>query len=419
MPRIEDVTLRSNQIRDGILAVVVALIFATGLGALVVQWLRGPAPTLEQARALARAKQFEPARAVLARYLKRQPRGDAGHLLMAQIATEPTDARPDIALAHLALVHPASQQQAALVQFLKGKAHYQEKRYDLAEACWDEALRIDPLVPEAGWALLDLLDLEGRADDAHRLGMRLHEIEPEPRDQARLLLEMSRLDVDKVAPGSLVQLFQPLHRIVPSALRPAVILGLALVHDSRPEEGLAVLKDALERHPDSPLAWEAWLTGLYDGNDFAQFAAEFRRLPKAISADPRFVKIEGLAAQNEKDWPRAIAAYRRAHEIEPYDGVIGYRLRQALWIGGDRREAERATREYAEFQDAFKKLRPVYDEAFKIPTLGVADHAELYQRLADLREKMGRRDEARAWHRQVLRDSPDDPVSMAALERLK
>lgn len=412
-------TPRSTRFRDGILAVLVALVFAAGLGALAFRSLRGPAPSLEAVRGLARAKRFEAARGELSRYLERDPANRAGHLLMAQLATEPSDARPDLALAHLDQIRPDSRREAASIQFLKGKAQYQKKRYDLAEECWNEALRIDPLVPEAGWALLDLLDLEGRVEDAHRLGMKLHEIEPDPRDRVRLLLEMSRIDIDKVAPGSQVQIFEPLHKTAPDALQPALILGLALVHDSRPEEGLAVLKDALSRHPDSPSAWEAWLTGLYDGHEFTELASEYRRLPAALRDDPRFLKFEGLTAQNEQDWPRAIAAYRRAHALEPYDGVLGYRLRQALWLKGDKAEAERATREYAEFQASFKALRPVYEEAVKIPTLGVADHVELYQRLADLREKMGRLDEARAWHRQVLRDSPADPVSMAALDRLK
>ena len=44
---------------------------------------------------------------------------------------------------------------------------------------------------------------------------------------------------------------------------------------------------------------------------------------------------------------------------------------------------------------------------------------ELYHRLAGLREQMGRFDEARAWHRLVLRDVPDDRLSLAALARLK
>ena len=51
--------------------------------------------------------------------------------------------------------------------------------------------------------------------------------------------------------------------------------------------------------------------------------------------------------------------------------------------------------------------------------LGLTPHPELYQFLAELREKMGRFDEARAWHRLVLRDLPENAVSLAALDRLK
>jgi len=39
--------------------------------------------------------------------------------------------------------------------------------------------------------------------------------------------------------------------------------------------------------------------------------------------------------------------------------------------------------------------------------------------MAGLGEPMGRFDEARAWHRPVLRDVPDDAPSLAALARLK
>ena len=52
-------------------------------------------------------------------------------------------------------------------------------------------------------------------------------------------------------------------------------------------------------------------------------------------------------------------------------------------------------------------------------TLGLAPHPDLYHRLADLRERMGRPDEALAWHRLVLRDAPEDSISLAALGRLK
>jgi hypothetical protein len=67
----------------------------------------------------------------------------------------------------------------------------------------------------------------------------------------------------------------------------------------------------------------------------------------------------------------------------------------------------------------FSKPRGTYYEVLGIGTLGLKPHTELYQRLADLREKMGGFDEARAWHRLVVRDSPENALSLAALERLK
>ncbi|HEX3450792.1 MAG TPA: tetratricopeptide repeat protein, partial [Isosphaeraceae bacterium] len=300
-----------------------------------------------------------------------------------------------------------------------GKAHYQQKRYDLAETCWKEALELDPTVPEAGWALIDLMDFEARAEEAHRLGMRLFEVEPDPRDRVRLLLEMSRLDIDKVAPGSTVQVFEPVWRQYPAYLPLALAVGLALVHNSQSVEGIDVLRDALERHPDSAEAWDGWLTGLDEGYQPDLLRREFARLPKSLAGDPRFAKHEGKVSQGAHDWPRAVNAYRRAYAFEPFNGVVLYRLRMALRAAGETFEFHRADELFTVYQSAFRQMRPVYDEAFAIKTLGLEPRTELYHRLAGLREQLGRFDEARAWHRLVLRDFPDDAHSLAALARLK
>jgi tetratricopeptide (TPR) repeat protein len=409
-----------GRISTGIL-IVTALLLASGVAALGVRRARqsGTVPSLNQVRALARAKQFGAARSLLLGYFRTHPDDAQAHLLMAHLATEPDDPVPDVALGHLRAIRPDSRPQAAVLKFVEGKAQYQRKRYDLAEACWNDALSLDPTVPEAGWALLDLLDLEGRVDLAHRLGMRLYEVEPDVRDRVRLLLEMARLDIDKVAPGSQIPIFEPLAREHPENLPLALTLGLAFVHDSQGERGVQVLADALRRHTDSPEAWDAWFTGLYDAYQFDKLAGEFARLPKALAALPRFAKHEGMIAENARNWPAAIRAYRRAFAAEPYNGTIGYRLRQSLWIAGDRAEAERVDHAYSAFEDAFKKMRGAYNEARSDKSLGLLPHVELYHRLAVLREKMGRPDEARAWHRLVLRDAPNNPASLAALERLK
>ena len=355
----------------------------------------------------------------MARYLQALPRDYRAHLAMAQFAMDRPDAQPQLALDHLGGILTSTRQEAAVVRFSVGKAHYQQQRYDLAETCWKEALELDPTVPEAGWALIDLLDFEARAEEAHRLGMRLHEEEPDPRDRVRLLLEMSRIDIDRVAPGSQVQVFEPVWRQNPTYLPLALAVGLALVHNSQSAQGIEVLHDALKRHPDSADAWDGWLTGLDEGYQPDLLMREFAHLPQSLAADPRFAKHEGNAAQAARDWPRAVKAYRRAYAFEPFNGVVLYRLRMALQAEGETAELQRIDQLLAVYRNAFMRMRPVYAEAFAIKTLGLEPRAELYHRLAGLREQMGRFDEARAWHRLALRDVPKDALSLAALARLK
>jgi tetratricopeptide (TPR) repeat protein len=249
--------------------------------------------------------------------------------------------------------------------------------------------------------------------------MQLFEVEPDPRDRVRLLLEMSRLDIDRVSPGSAVQVFEPVWRQHPSYLPLTLAVGLALVHNSQCAEGIAALRDALRRHHDSAEAWDGWLTGLDEGYQPDLLRQEFARLPQSLAADPRFAMHEGKVAQLTGDWARAVEAYRRAYSFEPFNGVVLYRLRTALRSAGETEEVYRVDQLLKVYRNAFKQMRPAYVEAFAIKTLGLEPRTELYQRLAGLREQMGRFDEARAWHRLVLRDVPDDALSLAALARLR
>jgi tetratricopeptide (TPR) repeat protein len=395
----------------------------TGAGALVAWRGFTAAPGLGPICALARQGRFDRAQELMARYLEAFPGDDRAHLMMAQFAMDRPDAQPQLALDHLGRIRTRTPRDAAVVRFSVGKARYQQKRYDLAETCWKEALDLDLTVPEAGSALIDLLDFENRTEEAHRLGMRLFEVEPDPRDRVRLLLEMSRLDIERVAPGSAVQVFAPVWRQHPAYLPLALAVGLALVHNSQSAEGIAVLRDALRRQPDSAEAWDAWLTGLDESYQPDQLRQEFARLPRRLAADPRFAKHEANVARGAQDWPKALQAYRRAYAFEPFNGVLLYQLRMALALAGrgagETAELRRIDELLTVYRNAYKQMRSVYREARAIKTLGLQPRPELYRRLAGLREQMGRFDEASAWHRLVLRDAPDDALSRAALARLK
>jgi tetratricopeptide (TPR) repeat protein len=409
----------SSRSRAATWLALAALAVFTGAGALVAwRGLNAP-PDLGAICALGRDGQFDRAQELMAAYLRAFPRDDRAHLIMAQFAMDRPDAQPQLALDHLRRIRASTSKEAAIVRFSLGKAHYQQKRYDLAETCWKEALELDLAVPEAGWALIDLLDLEARPEEAHNLGMRLFEVEPDPRDRVRLLLEMARLDVDKVHPASVVQILQPVWRQHPSYLSLALAVGLALVHNSESSDGTEVLRDALKRYPDSPEAWDAWLTGLDEAHQPDRLAQEFARLPESLAADPRFAKHEGKVSQGAGDWSRAVRAYHRAHIFEPFNEVVLYRLKMALKAAGETAELDRVDHLLTVHRNALAQTRPVYAEAKALKTLGGEPHADLYHRLAELREQAGRLDEARAWHRLVLRGDPHDAASLAALARLK
>jgi tetratricopeptide (TPR) repeat protein len=433
----------SRRFRNSFLIASSSVLVVVAIASYANRRVLTPTPNLAQVRALARAGRLKHAQTVLEHCLQAYPKNERAHLLMAQLTTEPTNAQPGIALEHLAAIQPTTPQQSAKLKFLEGKARYQQGRYDLAEDCWTEALRLDPIVPEAGWALVDLLDKEGRQQEAHRLGMRLHEVEPDPRDMVRILLEMSRLDIEEPEAHSQVVLFEPLVKQHPENLPLALTLGQALVRFNRADEGLEVLRDALRRHPDSREAWDAWLGALSLTPEVDKLAEEVGRLPKAFASDPRFAKHEGMVAQLARDWPKAVRAYRRAYAFEPYNNAVIYRFRSVLGQAKQTAEFNRINENYVAFKDAFlqmrgnffestdrdedpkieekdfKQTRGAYNEVLAIKTLGMTPRPKLYQRLADLREKMGRPDEALAWHRLVLRDLPGDVVSLAAVKRLK
>ena len=262
-------------------------------------------------------------------------------------------------------------------------------------------------MPEAGWTLIDLLDKEGRQEEAHRLGMRMHEVEPDPRDRVRILLEMSRLDIEAPETHSQIVLFEPLVKEHPENLPLALTLGQALVRFNRCDEGLEVLREALRRHPDSFEAWDAWLSALSLTPEVDMLAEQFSRLPRTLASDPHFAKHEGMIGQLARDWPRAVRAYRRAFAFEPYNQGVIYRFRAVLGQAKATAELERINHFYINFQAAFlqmrgnffesadrdedpkigekdfKQTRGAYHEMVAIKTLGMKPYPKLFQRFAD------------------------------------
>ncbi|WP_169975826.1 tetratricopeptide repeat protein [Tautonia rosea] len=404
----------------------VALLAGIGLAGWVM--LR-PSPTFEDAAALAAAGRFDEAEERINASIKARGSDPRAHLLAAQLlldrpvpeGKEGAELRLDRAnraADHLRQVQFEEPALAAIAALYRGKASYYRQRTGEAEAAWLDAIRLDPTVPEAGWSLLDLYYLQGREADGQRLALQLHEVEPDPHDRVQLLLELVRQDVMPLAPGAVVERFEPVVEQAPDDLHAVIALGLALVRDSRAQEGLALLRAEVQRRPEDVDAWDALLTGLDDAGELDLMAETIALLPSVLAESPRFARHRGRVAQERGDWNGAALFYRHAVEEAPEDLRLIYRLSRALRLSGDHAEADQLAAMLESAEQSKSEVPSLYDEANRLANLGDPQHAELFRRIAHQRERSGRLREALAWYRLVIEARPEDSESRSAAARL-
>lgn len=406
------------KVRDLVLAILFAALLSAALAVCLVLIGR-PAPNLDGLETLLADRQFDVVEKRLEQYLSLHPQSLVANMLMAQVALARDDQKPRVALKHLMRIKSGDRGTRSIVLLNEGKAYSALERYDRAESSWREALRVDPRVPEAGWALLGLYYVQGRRADVHRLGMSLFAIEFDPRDRVQLLLELLRQDAQPLGFDSTVKTFEPVVRANSADLYSSIALGLALIRNSRFEDGLSLLASLVEHFDTNVDAWNALLLGLDEARRFNELGTVLARLPVRFAADPRFDRYRGTVAQDHRDWPDAANAYLKAFQADHSEPQVLYRLALALRAAGRVQEAEQFDGKSKAGKEAREQLQSLYEQANADKTLGTAPHPDLYHRLADVRERMGREDEALAWHRLVLRDNPQEPVSKEASARLE
>jgi tetratricopeptide (TPR) repeat protein len=400
---------------------IVLLLLTTALMTAAVRIVASrlrPAPSLAGLDRLLGEQKFDEAEARLLDHLVIQPESSQAHMLMAQVALARADQKPELALLHLRKVHIRDKAHSAIVRLNEGKAYSALGRYPLAERAWREALRIDPAVPEAGWALLGLYYVQGRREDAHRLAMRLFDSEPDPRDRAQLLLELLRQDALGLVVETLVPTLEPIVLEHPDDYHTAIALALAYVRTSRPEDGLSILRQLAERFPESADVRDALCCGLDEASRHDELSETVKNLPVGMATDARFDKYKGAVAQSLREWDRAVELYERSWNADPSEFRVLYRLCQVLRLAGRVQEQVSLEPLRRANDKAREEALALYRKANAVSTLGTEPHPELYQNLAALRGSMGRLDEALAWHKLVLRDDPQNAISRTAIESL-
>ena len=147
-----------------VLGVATVALLAASLWPIVQKGSRAWTATeldVRQVQRLAAAGRFEQALQQVETALVTDPDNGVFRVMAAQLALDRPDPQPQRALAHLGRLRSADPVLAARAKFAQGRAVYALFRFAEAEDCWLEALRLDPRVPEAAWALLDLYYLEG------------------------------------------------------------------------------------------------------------------------------------------------------------------------------------------------------------------------------------------------------------------
>ena len=149
--------------------------------------------------------------------------------------------------------------------------------------------------------------------------------------------------------------------------------------------------------------------------------------PKSLAANRRLARYRGLLAQERKDFLLAITEYKTALERDPADRELLHRLGDSYKLAGNAKEAEKTKAHQADVEVARLELKReadqerlgLFEDALRRPNLGRSPDPELYKKLANIRERMGYADEAKAWYKLVLQVVPTDEESVAALERLR
>ncbi len=378
-----------------ILAIATVVPLVAGIS-LVIANILWPRPTFEEVCALAKAGRIEEAEVRGEAYLRLSPDDARGLLVMAELALARPRPEPEKALGRLERIRAVSPAVAAWVLIDRGKAHSLMSQYDRSEICWDEALQLDPSALEAGRRLIDLYTLQGRSAEARAIALRQFDRASDPRERVRLLLRLARLEVDPPEPWSIVNRFEGVVQRGGANLPTMVACGLALAYVSRRQEAGRILRQAVERHPNDPMAWDGLLKGLEISHEDSDLADNFAKVPQEMTADPRFAKHRGWVEQQAGRWAEAAQAYRRAWEFEP-DPIVGYRLRCALRLAGQTEEAARYDQIVLIHREAFKQVRAALEDAETGRDDDDARHPGFCARMATLRERMGHSDEARAW----------------------
>lgn len=211
----------------------------------------------------------------------------------------------------------------------------------------------------------EALALDSKNVDAHRLLAHIY---------VRSLGDMSAGGVQKKSIDEAIEQFREILALQPSDSYSALWLARLYRFENQHDKAEKVLRNVLQHEPDNDQALEQ-LSQLLTDEGRTDEAVNLLSQAASDSPSPDLDELLGAAYTQQKDWPKAEQAYRKAVAQDPDEPTYHQGLAEALMEQGN----------YPQALEQYKKLSELQPGT-----------AENYVRMAELYRRLGNFDEAKA-----------------------
>lgn len=347
---------------------------------------------------LARAKHASDdvagARALAEQTLSKNPKHVGAQLLLARIDSA-TRAGEKRAMETLQAITQspaeASPEEIVTAQTLLGDIHLSRSRISLAEAAYNEALRINPKAARALTGLGDALCRAGRYSEAQARFEAGAQADPDD-IIAKVGVARSKLALERVEDAN--QILKKLRETHAKSVLVSYWYGRVQEALGNRSEAEAIYREALKSAPLDPMIVDVYIALALLQNQQGRTAEAQQTLDdaqKVLPPSPSIHKALGDVALSQGRYAAAVTEFERAIELDGDDLGSRFRLASAL-----RRDSK-----YEEASRAFEAVAAVD-----------RDYPGLALELGLLYEASGRADEALKQYESALAKAPNDPDLM-------
>lgn len=304
------------------------------------------------------------------------------------------------------------------------RAHYRRKAEATFQKCLDvqadDVIRLPAIHQSARRELAGIYATERRTADLRRITWVIYEESP-PEQRASALASRIRYDFEMVDPRVAIASLEPAIQVDPSDVYSRRAIGFYYLELGDAARARPYLIRCIQDAPENPLMWETWLHCLVRVADTILAERYLEQIPPSTESSPLCWRYRAQLLDLLGRAEEAVAAARKAVELDPYDPENHYQLGQMLIRVGQRDEAESHVRRSQELQSILQQLRDTF-ERFRQewPTLvEPQERCDLAIELARLCEQLGRVRDAYGWYTVALHEVPNHAVAIEARRKLE